>query len=108
MVRKQVLFIIIAVLAAGILLGTVFVFLIPDGEHDNRDTKLRIGFMNKIDSLNPYVGISESAQIFYGLVYDTLTCSDQDMNPSPNLAKSFGPVPVTDPDMIASGEPYGS
>ncbi len=70
---------------------------------------LRIGFMQAIDSLNPYIGMSDSAYVFYGLVYDTLVSVDNDLNPEPNLALSWGPVPLSDAEMIAHPEyPYGS
>lgn len=74
-----------------------------------KETVLRIGFMQKIDSLNPYVGYSDSAYVFYGLVYDAMEVIDNDMNPVPDLALSCWSVNnATDPKMIASGEPYGS
>ncbi len=70
---------------------------------------LRIGFMQKIDSLNPYVGVSDAAYVFYGLVYDTLDTIDQDMNPVPSVAKDLPwTVPTDDPFMVANALPYGS
>ena len=73
-----------------------------------RDTELRVGFLQEVDSLNPYLGLNDAAYIFYGLVYDALTVIDNDMNPSPDLAKEVWAVPLTDSRMVASGEPYGS
>ena len=69
---------------------------------------LKIGFLQDIDSLNPYVGLNDASYVFYGLVYDAMTVIDNDMNPWPDLALSVNAVPETDPKMIASGEPYGS
>ncbi len=70
---------------------------------------LRIGFMQTVDSLNPYVGYSDSAYVFYGLVYDALEVINNTMQPVPDLALSCYAVNnKTDPLMIASGEPYGS
>lgn len=69
---------------------------------------LRIGFLQKVDSMNPYVGINDAAYIFYGLVYDALEVIDNKMQPSPDLAVSQYPVPTSDPKMQVSGEPYGS
>lgn len=68
----------------------------------------RIGFMQKIDSLNPYVGYSDSAYVFYGLVYDALEVINNTMQVTPDLALSCYAVPISDPAMVASGEPYGS
>ena len=71
-------------------------------------TTLNIGFMQKIDSLNPYIGLNDVSYVFYSLVYDALTCVDEDMNITGNLALSTWAVPTTDPKMVLSGEPYGS
>jgi len=69
---------------------------------------LKIGFLQDIDSLNPYVGLNDASYVFYGLVYDAMTVIDNDMNPYPDLALSVNAVPVSDSRMIASGEPFGS
>lgn len=63
-------------------------------------TTLRIGMMEPIDSLNPFLGINDNAYVFYGLVYDYLIAVDEDMQPKPNLASSWYIVP----DEL----PYGS
>ncbi|MBN1677565.1 MAG: ABC transporter substrate-binding protein [Candidatus Thermoplasmatota archaeon] len=70
--------------------------------------ELRVGFLQEVDSLNPYLGLNDASYIFYGLVYDGLTVLDNDMNPTPDLALGVWAVPITDPDMVESGEPYGS
>ncbi len=109
MARKEVLGAIAAVAVALLLLGTVLLLHgRPSNDSFNPESSLRIGFIEKIDSLNPYIGVSEAAGVFYGLVYDALTCADEDMNPAPNLAVSSWSVPLTDPDMLVSGEPFGS
>jgi peptide/nickel transport system substrate-binding protein len=72
------------------------------------ETVLRMGFLDRIDSLNPYVGVNASSYIFYGLVYDSLFSVTNDMTSGPNLALSCWKVPETDPEMVLSGEPYGS
>jgi peptide/nickel transport system substrate-binding protein len=69
-------------------------------------TKLRIGFMQSIDSMNPYVGLNDASYIFYGLVYDAMNVIDNKMNPTPDLAKRIEAVPLSDPAM--AGMPYGS
>lgn len=63
-------------------------------------TTLRWGMMEKIDSLNPFIGVNDNAYIFYGLVYDYLVAVDQDLKPKPNLALSWNIVP--------DASPYGS
>lgn len=55
-------------------------------------TTLRIGMLEPIDSLNPFIGINDNAYVFYGLVYDFLIALDEDLNPKPNLATSWNIV----------------
>jgi ABC-type transport system substrate-binding protein len=72
------------------------------------ESVLRVGFMQLIDKLNPYTGLSDAAYIFYGLVYDALQSVGNDLEVVGNLATDAYPVPANDPELIASGEPYGS
>jgi peptide/nickel transport system substrate-binding protein len=69
-------------------------------------SQLTLGFMQSIDSLNPYVGLNDASYLFYGLVYDALTCVGEDLEPVSNLATSYYAVPLSDPEMV--GMPYGS
>jgi peptide/nickel transport system substrate-binding protein len=69
-------------------------------------TKLRIGFMQSIDSMNPYVGLNDASYIFYGLVFDAMNVIDNDMQPLNDLATRIEQVPMSDPDMV--GMPEGS
>ncbi len=69
-------------------------------------TKLRIGFMQSIDSMNPYVGLNDASYIFYGLVFDALNVIDNQMQPTNDLATRIEQVPTSDPDMV--GMPEGS
>ena len=72
-------------------------------------TTLRIGFLQKVDSLNPHVGLNDASYVFYGLVYDTLMSVGNDLEVVPNLATSWYAVPLTDPEMVAHPSyPYGS
>ena len=83
---------------------------------EDKELVLTIGYMQPIDSLNPYVGLNDASYIYYGLVYDALGVIDNDMNPVPDLVKggndlSLGvwTVPVdydSDPRLV--GMPYGS
>jgi len=66
------------------------------------ESVLRIGFMQKVDSMNPNVGLVDAAYVFYGLVYDTPNCIDEDMNIIGNLCPEDGWY--VDEDY----EPYGS
>jgi len=72
------------------------------------ETELRIGFMQEVDSLNPYIGLNDAAYVFYGLVYDGMNVIDNQMNPTPDLATGIWAVPTTDPEMQITGAPYGS
>ncbi|MCU0852602.1 MAG: ABC transporter substrate-binding protein [Thermoplasmata archaeon] len=67
--------------------------------------ELVIGYLQQIDSLNPYVGLSDVAYVYYGLVYDAMSVIDNDMQPTPDLAQEAFPVPA---DQLLAGEPYGS
>jgi len=71
-------------------------------------TTLKIGFLQKVDSMNPYIGVNDAAYVFYGLVYDALEVIDNKMQPTSDLALSAAPVPSTDPWMVANSAPYGS
>lgn len=76
----------------------------------DEETVLRVGFMQYVDSLNPMVGLSDAAYVYYGLVYDTFHTVENNFDVIGNLAVPGGtrPVPLDDPQMIATGEPYGS
>ena len=52
------------------------------------DGALTIGHLNALDSLNPFIGFSDTSQLFYSLLYDDLFAVDQDQNFVPNLATS--------------------
>ncbi len=49
---------------------------------------LRIGFLQTIDSLNPYIGLNDASYLLYGLIYDYPFAFDQDGNYIPNLITS--------------------
>jgi len=78
------------------------------GNVEARETVLRVGFLQKVDSLNPYIGLNDASYIFYGLVFDGMSVIDNQMQPTPDLALGVWAVPTSDPAMIQSGEPYGS
>jgi peptide/nickel transport system substrate-binding protein len=75
-------------------------YVSDEAEADGSMTTLRIGMVQSIDSLNPFIGINDNAYIFYGLVYDYLICLDEDLQPKPNLAVSW--------NIVDEYEPYGS
>jgi peptide/nickel transport system substrate-binding protein len=64
------------------------------------ESVLKIGFMQKVDSMNPNVGLVDAAYVFYGLVYDTPHCIDNHLNITGNLCIDW----YVDEDY----EPYGS
>jgi peptide/nickel transport system substrate-binding protein len=64
------------------------------------DRVLRIGFMQKMDSLNPFVGLTGASYVLYSLVYDCLQAVDEDLGSTANLALGWG--------IDADYEPYGS
>ena len=68
--------------------------------------QLTIGCLQPVDSMNPYVGLNDVSRMFYGLVYDCLVSVGDDLNITPNLARSWYPVPAEDPEMV--GMPFGS
>jgi ABC-type transport system substrate-binding protein len=49
---------------------------------------LSIGFLQTVDSLNPYKGINDPSYLLYGLLYDYPYAFDQDGNLIPNLITS--------------------
>src|SRR6266704_1009172 len=49
---------------------------------------LKIGFLESVDSLNPFQGLNDPSYLLYGLVYDYLFSFDEDGNYVPNLALS--------------------
>ncbi|MBN1676965.1 MAG: hypothetical protein JW880_00340 [Candidatus Thermoplasmatota archaeon] len=63
-------------------------------------TTLRIGLIEPIDSLNPFIGVTDNAYLFWQFIYEDLITIDEDMQAKPNLAISWYAVPEY--------EPYGS
>jgi len=94
------------VLSATILSIPIAGILGIVGNAQAAPSQLRIGFMQKVDSLNPYVGLNDAAYIYYGLVYDSMNVIDNQMNPFPDLALGIWALPTTDENM--TGLPYGS
>jgi len=69
---------------------------------------LRIGTLQVVDSLSPFIGLNDESYVFYSMIYDGLQSIGNDLSPVPDLATSWWIVPETDPELIVSGEPYGS
>ena len=88
-----------AALAVPVTVATNMVVGRADGASES---VLRIGFMQKVDSMNPNVGLVDAAYVFYGLVYDTPNCVDEDLNIIGNLCVDDGWY--VDEDY----EPYGA
>lgn len=87
--------VVILVLAAF----AVVLFLLEDESEQTMGT-LRIGVMEEVDSLNPFIGMSPTSMLLYGLVYDCLQGVGEDMETESNLATSW----MVDDDY----GPYGS
>jgi peptide/nickel transport system substrate-binding protein len=87
--------------AIAIPIAAVTSTIAAEGADDETDGgTLRIGFMQKLDSLNPNVGLVDAAYIFYGLVYDAMQCVDEDLDIVGNIVLNS----TVDEDY----EPYGS
>lgn len=78
----------------GVLVGVALLlqlFLVPGVITQNARAapiELHVGFLQAIDSLNPFRGLNDPSYVFYGMVYDYLFSFDQDGNLVPNLALS--------------------
>jgi len=100
----------VVALIVGILsipLAGIFGMIGP-AEGADEEVVLKVGFMQMVDNLNPNVGLSDAAYVYYGLVYDALHTVQDDFVTEGNLATSWRMVPADDPELIASGEPLGS
>jgi len=78
------------------------------GAEAAEETILRVGFMQKVDTLNPLIGLNDASYVFYGLVYDALNAVNNTFGVDPNIALSWYAVPEDDPALLLSGEPYYS
>lgn len=99
-------------IVCSVLVTTVFasmvLFIPTEVSSAEGDAVLDIGYMQKVYSLNPYLGLTDSSYFLYGLLYDSLQSIDEDLQPTPNLALEWRIVPESDPELAVSGEPYGS
>lgn len=50
--------------------------------------ELHLGFLQAVDSLNPFRGLNDPSYVFYGMIYDYLFSYDQDGNLVPSVALS--------------------
>jgi len=82
--------------------------IIAPAEAAAEPTILKMGFMQEIDSLNPMVGLNDASYIYYGLVYDGFHSVQNNYEIVSNIATSTRAIPADDPDLVATGEPYGS
>ena len=72
------------------------------------ETVLRIGFLQKVDSLSPLWGMTDSSMFFCSVVYDSMFSFGDDLGSVGNLVTDYRVVPSTDPELMSSGEPEGS
>jgi peptide/nickel transport system substrate-binding protein len=90
-----------SILALAMMLSAIALTTGPTANGTASDElTLRIGFPDKVDSMNPMVGLTGSAHTFYSLIYDGLFRVDEDMGIEGNLAVSW--------NIDADFEPYGS
>jgi len=69
-------------------------------DDDQGETVLRVGFLSKVDTFNPMIGLNDAAYVFYGLVYDGIHSMGQAFSTEPNLALDW--------NIVEDVEPYGS
>jgi peptide/nickel transport system substrate-binding protein len=101
--------VLMASIAILVMVATPLYSPIASAQDDaEEETVLKIGFMQAIDFLNPMLGLIDSSYVFYGLVYDYPIVIDNDLNYIGNLVTDIVCVPETDPEMVATGRPYGS
>jgi len=60
-------------------------------------TTLRIGLIEPIDSMNPFLGVTDNAYLFWQFIYEDLITVDEDGQPKKNLATSWYAVPEYEP-----------
>ncbi len=94
--------------ALSVPVAGVFGIVQPSEAAAADESVLRIGFMQKIDSLNPNIGLTDAAYVFYGLVYDAFHSVGNNLETVGNLATEWRIVPETDPELEESGDPLGS
>ncbi len=100
--RRPFIKVCLAILVATALAIPVVVLtdvLVARADADSGNV-LKIGFLQKVDSLNPNVGLVDASYVFYSLVYDCPQIIDEDMNIIGNLC----PNSYVDEDYT----PYGS
>ncbi len=64
-------------------------FAVPGGITQNAraaPVELHIGFLQAVDSLNPFRGLNDPSYVLYGMIYDYLFSFDEDGNLIPNVA----------------------
>ena len=76
---------ILLVFVVMLSLGTSNVFGSKSGEADS----MRIGVTVEIDSLSPMISYSQIGYEVFSLIYDSLVTIDENLEPMPNLAKSW-------------------
>ncbi|HIH02040.1 TPA: hypothetical protein HA259_08260, partial [Thermoplasmata archaeon] len=91
--------IIVSAFIAFSMISTMHVSNSSQGE-PTEETVLRLGVMQKVDSLNPFIGMTDTSRILYGLLYDSLQAVGSDLQSTPNLALNW--------EIAEDYTPYGS
>lgn len=93
------LFVVAIMIASAVAVLVLLTLRFSEDEPEPFGT-FKIGLPERVDSLNPYIGLSHSSMIFYGLVYDCLQSVGNDMESEPNLAIDW--------QIVDEIQPYGS
>jgi len=87
---------------AILLVAVTFQVMISSTVIANQEKTMSMGFIERIDSANPYVCILDAAYVYAGAIYDYLQSPDENLQNQPNLASSWwfmdGPTAATLPE----------
>lgn len=106
--RRRSASVLCAALLGSIIILSSITCVSGGNARDSEEVVLRIGVMDKVDTLNPMIQLTDSSRMLSGFFYDGLMAVGEDMEPVPNLATEWRIVPDSDPELILSGEQYGS
>jgi len=79
----------LAIITIALMVMTVFQIVLPKAAAATQERILTIAMNEPIDSANPWVGITDNAYIFFGLIYDYLLTPNETLINRPNLATSY-------------------
>lgn len=77
------------VLIAFMLLSVIFPYSIIASAEEDEERILKVGFIEYLDSANPFIGLLDISYVFYGMVYSWLNYYDEDLEIAPSIAESW-------------------